>query len=148
MSLSRDCESRAEPAESQGGRHGNRISGPSHMELRATESTLQGTTGGRDWCLWHPRAPMTWHPPFSFLPPSWRNPESHVLKLPAVWFLVAEDVICAHTNCPPPSTAAACPRSSSCYCSFLPQFFSIFPFLPTLGPGLAWHVILLVPARV
>lgn len=102
MSLSRDCGSRAEPAESQGGRHGTRISGPLHMERGATERALQGTTGGRDWCLWHPRAPMTWHPLFSFLPPSWRNPESHVLQLPAVWFLVAEDVICAHTNCPPP----------------------------------------------
>lgn len=149
MSPSRDCGSRAEPAESRGGRHGNRISGPSHMEHGAPERALQGTTGGRDWCLWHPQAPMTWHPLFSFLPPSWRNPESHVLQLPAVWFLVAEDVICAHTNCPPPPLLPQLqPQTSSCYCSFLPQFFPFFPLLSTLGPGLAWHDLPLVPARV
>lgn len=135
MSLSRDCGSRAEPAESQGGRHGNRISGPSHMELRAPERALRGTTGGRDWCLWHPRAPMTWHPLFSFLPPSWRNPESHVLQLPAVWFLVAEDVICAHTNWPP------CFHSCSLSSVFLLLLFfppAVFPFFPPLTQLRPW----------
>lgn len=82
-----------------------------------------------------------------FLPPSWRNPESHVLKLPAVWFLVAEDVIRAHTNwlpslcCSLPSLFLLFLFFALCHCFF-------FPLLPTSGPVLPWQDIPLVPVRV
>lgn len=69
---------------------------------------------------------------FFSLPPSWRQPESHVLQLPAVWFLVAEDVIRARTNWPP----FLCCSLSSLFLLLLffpppvfPVFFFLFPHL-------------------
>lgn len=80
-----------QPGERRGSRHENRISGPCR-EPPGAETDVCDICKGR----WHD------HPLLFFsLPPSWRKPESHVLQLPAVWFLVAGDVIRARTNWPP-----------------------------------------------
>lgn len=113
MSRNSGLLSRVEPAERRGSRHENHISRPSREPLGA-ETDVYDIHEGR----------MTWPSSFfPFLPPSWRNPESHVLKLPAVWFLVAEDVVRAHTNWPP----FLC-------CSLSSLFFLLLLFPPPVFP--------------